>query len=179
MNHRNFETSLMFRSTLLNMKSVLVPVCKSTDESSSVNYLESDTVWINPNKSTSSIPHNLSYQDKSSHLYINKICPPEYSELDGQSSFRNINHCSSSQAEIEAGFQRVNIITRIGISWSNILFMPLARDDLKTRCLGFYCPMIGQFPLIFDIGINKVCSDYPSLYHICTFISLENPLPMD
>ena len=137
MNHRNFETSLMFRSTLLNMKSVLVPVCKSTDESSSVNYLESDTVWINPNKSTSSIPHNLSYQDKSSHLYINKICPPEYSELDGQSSFRNINHCSSSQAEIEAGFQRVNIITRIGISWSNILFI-VSRKHLSMFRVNLY-----------------------------------------
>ena len=41
------------------------------------------------------------YQDKSSpshHLYINKICPPEYSELDGRSPYhhRNMNHCSSS-----------------------------------------------------------------------------------
>ena len=98
------------------MKSVLVPVCKSSDESSgggSVNYLESDTVWINPNKSVSGsgVPHNLSYQDKTSHLYINKICPPEYSELDGRSSYRNINHCTpSSQGQYYAS---TNIMDKV------------------------------------------------------------------
>ena len=93
------------------MKSVLVPVCKSSDDQAGSGYLESDTVWINPAKSVSSIPsHNLSYQDKSSHLYINKICPPEYSELDGRSSYRNINHCSPSQGQYYAS---TNIMDKV------------------------------------------------------------------
>ena len=90
------------------MKSVPVPVCKTSDDRSSVNYLESDTVWINPKKSASGsddgILHNLSYPDQSSHLYINKICPPEYSELESRASYRNLNHCTPShQAASQQG----------------------------------------------------------------------------
>ena len=81
----------MFSSSSLDTRSVSVPVCKASDESASVNYLESDTVWINPSKG----PGPRYDPDTSSHLYINKICPPEYSELDtDRSSYRNINHCS-------------------------------------------------------------------------------------
>ena len=82
----------MFCSSSLDTRSVSVPVCKGSDESSSVNYLESDTVWINPSKGPGP---RYPDPDTSSHLYINKICPPEYSELDtDRSSYRNINHCS-------------------------------------------------------------------------------------
>ena len=63
-------------------------------------------MWINPNKSVTSLPQHVAYhQDKSSlqhqqqHLYINKICPPDYSELEGRSSYRNINHCSQSSSQ--------------------------------------------------------------------------------
>ena len=82
----------MLCSSSLDTRSVSVPVCKGSDESSSVNYLESDTVWINPSKGPGP---RYPDPDTSSHLYINKICPPEYSELDtDRSSYRNINHCS-------------------------------------------------------------------------------------
>ena len=57
------------------------------------SYLESDTVWINPHNPGK---RSGSYQDNS-HLYINKICPPEYSELESRASYRNLNHCSPSQ----------------------------------------------------------------------------------
>ena len=63
-----------------------MPVCKQSEESPQ-SYLESDTVWINPHKPTGCYPDN-------SHLYINKICPPEYSELEGRASYRNLNHCT-------------------------------------------------------------------------------------
>ena len=66
-----------------------MPACK-VDDPSSINYLESDTLWINPK--ANEIPHNSTYQDKSTNLYINNMCPPEYAELDGKSTFRNINH---------------------------------------------------------------------------------------
>ena len=110
------------------MKSVLVPVCKTSDDRSSVNYLESDTVWINPNKSVSGsdsgIPHNLSYQDKSSHLYINNICPPEYSELEGRPHYtRNINHCTPSHQVSNALPQYLMIALLLVTSYSRVNIM--------------------------------------------------------
>ena len=73
-----------------------VPACKQSEESPH-SYLESDTVWINPAKPGVQGPHSLPFQDTShSHLYINKICPPEYSELESHSSYRNMNHCTPS-----------------------------------------------------------------------------------
>ena len=91
-----------------------MPVCKQSEESPH-SYLESDTVWINTSKSAGQGAHrSLPYQD-SSHLYVNKICPPEYSELEGQSaSYRNMNHCSpmhgASQGQYYAS---TNIMERL------------------------------------------------------------------
>ena len=84
-------------------------MCKESEESPQ-SYLESDTVWINPHKPTGS------YQDNS-HLYINKICPPEYSELESRASYRNLNHCTPShQAGHQAGqyYASSNIMDHLG-----------------------------------------------------------------
>ena len=84
-----------------------VPVCKQSEESPQ-SYLESDTVWINPGKPSGS------YQDNS-HLYINQICPPEYSELESRAAYRNPAHCSPSQ---QAGqyYASSNIMDHLGHS---------------------------------------------------------------
>ena len=82
-----------------------MPVCKQSEESPQ-SYLESDTVWINPGKPSGS------YQDNS-HLYINQICPPEYSELESRAAYRKPAHCSPSQ---QAGqyYASSNIMDHLG-----------------------------------------------------------------
>ena len=65
------------------------------DGSSPLNYLESDTLWINPK---SKLLVQTSEENKGSHLYINNMNPPEYAELEGgkkESALRNMNHTSS------------------------------------------------------------------------------------
>ena len=73
-----------------------------------MNYLESDTLWINPK--ANGIPHNSTYQDKNTNLYINNMCPPEYAELDRKSTFRNMNHtqgpCYASTNIMEKPFHK-------------------------------------------------------------------------
>ena len=90
--------------------SIPVPVCKQSEESPQ-SYLESDTVWINPQK-----PPGC-YQD-SSHLYINKICPPEYSELESRAaSYRNLSHCTPSrQSQPGQYYASSNIMDHLGHS---------------------------------------------------------------
>ena len=75
-----------------------MPVYKQREESPQ-RYHESDTVWINPAKSTS-------------HLYLNKICPQEFSELDSHaSSYGNLNHCTPPNgASQEQYYASTNLI---------------------------------------------------------------------
>ena len=91
-----------------------MPVCK-VDDTSAMNYLESDTLWINPK--ANGIPQNTSYQEKDTHLYINNMCPPEYAELDGKSIFRNTNHtqgpCYASTNIMEKPFQKFDDVQTI------------------------------------------------------------------
>jgi hypothetical protein len=66
-------------------------------ESCSLNYLESDTMWIQP-KSTGS------YGEKPTHLYINSLYPPEYAELD---QARQHDTCYASTDLLEQHYNQV------------------------------------------------------------------------
>ena len=98
-----------------------MPVCKQTEESPH-SYLESDTAWINSVKSTS-------------HLYLNKICPQEFSDVDSHaSSYRNLNNCTlPNGASQEQYYAPTNLIPQsMMIPTSNKPGIETARQKVTT-----------------------------------------------
>ena len=75
-------------------KIIIIPVGGKLVESANLNYMESDTMWINPAKHT--------------HLYVNNLYPPEYAELD-QARLASGHHdtCYASTDLLEQHFNQV------------------------------------------------------------------------
>jgi hypothetical protein len=65
-------------------------------ESSSLNYMESDTMWIHPKCAP---PH--------AHLYINNLYPPEYAELDQARLTGQHDTCYASTDLLEQHYNQV------------------------------------------------------------------------
>jgi hypothetical protein len=70
-------------------------------ESSSLNYMESDTMWINPKAANSQLIYGAPQ-----HLYINNLYPPEYAELD-QGSRHQHDTCYASTNLLDQPYNQV------------------------------------------------------------------------
>ena len=89
-----------------------VPVYK-VDDMSNMNYLESDTVWIN-----TSSKHGLgtNYHQKNSHLFINDLCAPEYTEVDRVkgnylNNVKTVQGPYASTNLMEQHFSKMNLVS--------------------------------------------------------------------
>ncbi len=81
----------------LTVKYLFVAVGGKLVESSSLNYMESDTMWIHP-KCAPPPP---------SHLYINNLYPPEYAELDQARLTGQHDTCYASTDLLEQHYNQV------------------------------------------------------------------------
>ena len=72
-------------------------------ESSSLNYMESDTMWINPKTGVQPpLPP--------AHLYMNSLYPPEYAELDQARLTAQHDNCYASTDLLEQHYNQVKQI---------------------------------------------------------------------
>ena len=105
-----------------------VPVYK-VDDMSNMNYLESDTVWIN-----TSSKHGLgtNYHQKHSHLFINDLCAPEYTEVarvkgNYLNNVKTVQGPYASTNLMEQHFSKMNLVSILHHLCPLLLIIPSFR----------------------------------------------------
>jgi hypothetical protein len=112
-------------------------------ESSSLNYMESDTMWIHPKCAP-----------PPSHLYINNLYPPEYAELDQARLTGQHDTCYASTDLLEQHYNQVKqtrrwlILTESYILWR---FTSISVDSVYLSQM-YYCMRIVKKGLTPRLG---------------------------
>lgn len=95
-----------------------------------MNYLESDTLWINSKTGLSNGESLNNYPPKKvPHLFINNMCVPEYAELDGvKETYMNTMaavqgpYASTDLSLVDSQFNNISIVSKLTII---IFWLPL------------------------------------------------------